>query len=155
MRHSLQYASLALVVVLGGFGLSKILQPAEAMQTQQQKSGEVERPLQNTVSQPQSKETQQTTTLISQVPQQVSPELIQQRDELYQAFEQLSYRLSHGQQVDPREVDQLLKTQVNLVRVGALTADDAIHYSQFLKKIMPDMERSLDGYIQQLEQLKS
>ena len=155
MRHSLQYTSLAIALALGLFGLTKLFQPAEAMQTQHHKNVAVQQPVQVSESQPESNTTQQASSLGSHAPEQVSAELIQQRDELYQSFGQLSYRLSHGQQVDAREVDQLLKTQENLVRKGALSADDAIHYSQFLKKIMPDMERSLDSYIQQLEQLKS
>lgn len=153
MRHLLPYTSLAIVLVLSFLGLSKLFQPAEAMQTQENKNVAVRNSVQAPVAQSQTE--QQISLVGSQSPQQVSAELIQQRDELYQTFEQLSYRLSHGQQVDAREVDQLLKTQENLVRKGALSADDAIHYSQFLKKIMPEMERSLDRYIQQLEQLKS
>jgi len=155
MRHLLPYTSLAIVLVLSFLGLSKLFQPAEAMQTQQNKNIAVPNSAQAPVAQSQSKTEQQISLVGSQSPEQMSAELIQQRDELYQTFGQLSYRLSHGQQVDAREVDQLLNTQENLVRKGALSTDDAIQYSQFLKKIMPEMERSLDRYIQQLEQLKS
>lgn len=81
-------------------------------------------------------------------------ELIQQRDRLYQDFEEISNSLSVGQQPDLRQVSDLLDKQKQLVKTGALSANDAISYCQFLRQILPAMDHQINQHILQLEQLK-
>ncbi|WP_407305834.1 hypothetical protein [Acinetobacter sp.] len=81
-------------------------------------------------------------------------ELIQQRDRLYQDFEEISNSLSVGQQPDFRQVSDLLDKQKQLVKAGALSANDAISYCQFLRQILPDMDHQINQHILQLEQLR-
>jgi flagellar biosynthesis chaperone FliJ len=50
-------------------------------------------------------------------------------------------------------VDELLQQQMQLVKSGVLSAQDAINYCQFLSKIMPEMDQQINRYIQQLEKL--
>lgn len=78
---------------------------------------------------------------------------LQQRDRLYKEFEGISMSLSHGQQPDARKVHELLQQQMQLVKSGVLSAQDAINYCQFLSKIMPEMDQQINRYIQQLEKL--
>ncbi|TCH65367.1 hypothetical protein [Acinetobacter sp. ANC 4862] len=80
--------------------------------------------------------------------------LIQQRDRLYQDFEQISHSLSVGQQPDFRQVSDLLKKQKQLVKASGLSANDAISYCQFLRQILPAMDQQINQHILQLEQLK-
>ncbi|NNH01501.1 hypothetical protein [Acinetobacter sp. ANC 5414] len=80
--------------------------------------------------------------------------LIQQRDRLYQDFEQISHSLSVGQQPDFRQVSDLLEKQKQLVKAGGLSANDAISYCQFLRQILPAMDQQINQHILQLEQLK-
>lgn len=81
-------------------------------------------------------------------------ELLQQRDRLYKNFAAISDALSHGQQPDLRQVSQMLEQQKQLVRTGTVAADEAISYCQFLRQILPAMERQIDQNIIELEQLK-
>jgi len=81
-------------------------------------------------------------------------ELLQQRDRLYKNFAAISDALSHGQQPDLRQVSQMLEQQKQLVRTGMVAADEAISYCQFLRQILPAMERQIDQNIIELEQLK-
>ena len=81
-------------------------------------------------------------------------ELLQQRDKLYKDFSAMSDALSHGQQPDLRQVSQMLEQQKQLVRTGMVAADEAISYCQFLRQILPEMERQIDQNIIELEQLK-
>jgi phosphoglycerate-specific signal transduction histidine kinase len=81
-------------------------------------------------------------------------ELLQQRDRLYKNFAAISDALSHGQQPDLRQVSQILEQQEQLVRTGTVAADEAISYCQFLRQILPAMERQIDQNIIELEQLK-
>jgi hypothetical protein len=80
--------------------------------------------------------------------------LIQQRDQLYKDFAGISDALSHGQQPDLRQVSQMLEQQKQLVRTGTVAANEAISYCQFLRQILPEMERQIDQNIIELEQLK-
>ena len=81
-------------------------------------------------------------------------ELIQQRDRLYQDFEEISNSLSVGQQPDFRQVSDLLDKQKQLVKTGVLSATDAISYCQFLRQTLPAMDHQINQHILQLEQLK-
>jgi hypothetical protein len=78
---------------------------------------------------------------------------LQQRDRLYKEFEGISISLSHGQQPDARKVDELLQQQMQLVKSGVLSAQDAINYCEFLSKVMPEMDQQINRYIRQLEKL--
>lgn len=78
---------------------------------------------------------------------------LQQRDRLYKEFEGISTSLSHGQQPDARKVDELLQQQMQLVKSGVLSAQDAINYCEFLSKVMPEMDQQINRYIRQLEKL--
>ena len=80
--------------------------------------------------------------------------MIQQRDRLYQDFEEISNSLSVGQQPDFRQVSDLLDKQKQLVKTGVLSANDAISYCQFLRQILPAMDHQINQHILQLEQLK-
>ncbi|WP_180081338.1 hypothetical protein [Acinetobacter sp. YH12201] len=88
------------------------------------------------------------------VPLSNQAELLQQRDKLYKDFSAMSDALSHGQQPDLRQVSQMLEQQKQLVRTGTVAADEAISYCQFLRQILPAMERQIDQNIIELEQLK-
>ena len=81
-------------------------------------------------------------------------ELIQQRDRLYQDFEEISNSLSVGQQPDLRQVSGLLDKQKQLVKTGALSANDAITYCQFLRQILPAMDHQINQHVLELEKLK-
>lgn len=86
------------------------------------------------------------------VPNQTA--LLQQRDRLYKNFAAISDALSHGQQPDLRQVSQMLEQQKQLVRTGTVAANEAISYCQFLRQILPAMERQIDQNIIELEKLK-
>lgn len=81
-------------------------------------------------------------------------ELIQQRDRLYQDFEEISNSLSVGQQPNLRQVSDLLDKQKQLVKTGVLSANDAISYCQFLRQILPAMDHQINQHILELEKLK-
>ena len=78
---------------------------------------------------------------------------LQQRDRLYKEFEGISISLSQGQKPDARKVDELLQQQMQLVKSGVLSAQDAINYCEFLSKVMPEMDQQINRYIRQLEKL--
>lgn len=80
--------------------------------------------------------------------------MIQQRDRLYQDFEEISNSLSVGQQPDLRQVSDLLDKQKQLVKTGALSANDAISYCQFLRQILPAMDHQINQHVLELEKLK-
>lgn len=80
-------------------------------------------------------------------------ELLRQRDQLYSEFAALSQSLSQGQKPDVQKVEMLLQKQIQLVSSGVLSAQDALNYCQFLRKIMPEMQGQLNGYIDQLEKM--
>ncbi|TCB54574.1 hypothetical protein [Acinetobacter terrestris] len=80
--------------------------------------------------------------------------LIQQRDRLYQDFEEISNSLRVGQQPDLRQVSDLLDKQKQLVKTGALSANDAISYCQFLRQILPAMDHQINQHVLELEKLK-
>ncbi|OTG78487.1 hypothetical protein B9T33_14325 [Acinetobacter sp. ANC 5054] len=80
-------------------------------------------------------------------------ELLRQRDQLYTEFAAISQGLSHGQKPDIPKVEGLLQKQMQLVSTGILSAQDALNYCQFLRKIMPEMQSHLDGYIDQLKKM--
>ncbi|MFH7767653.1 hypothetical protein [Acinetobacter sp. BSP-28] len=86
------------------------------------------------------------------VPNQAA--LLQQRDRLYKDFAGISDALSHGEQPDLRRVSQMLEQQKQLVKTGTVAADEAISYCQFLRQILPAMERQIDQNIIELEKLK-
>lgn len=78
-------------------------------------------------------------------------ELIQQRDQLYKNFEEISTGLGQGQQPDFRQINTLLVQQRELVKAGILSSEEAITYSQFLRQILPAMDQQLYGHIEQLK----
>lgn len=80
--------------------------------------------------------------------------LLEQRDRLYKDFAAISDALSHGQQPDLRQVSEMLEQQKQLVKTGTVAADEAISYCQFLRQILPAMERQIDQNIRELEKLK-
>ncbi len=80
--------------------------------------------------------------------------LIQQRDQLYQDFSEISDALSHGQQPDLGRLGQMLEQQKQLVKTGTVAADEAISYCQFLRQILPAMQQQIDQSIIDLEKLK-
>ncbi len=80
--------------------------------------------------------------------------LLEQRDQLYKEFAAISDALSHGQQPDLRQVNQMLEQQKQLVKTGTVAADEALSYCHFLKQILPAMDHQIDQHILQLEQLK-
>src|SRR5690606_656406 len=80
-------------------------------------------------------------------------ELIQQRDRLYQDVEEISNALSVGQQPDVGQVREFSDKQKQRVKTGALSANDAISYCQFLRQILPAMDHQINQQILQLEQL--
>ena len=69
-------------------------------------------------------------------------QLIQQRDQLYLGFKQISTGLSQGQKPDLNRVQSMLLQQEQLVQAGVLRAEDAMNYSQFLKQILPEIADS-------------
>lgn len=81
-------------------------------------------------------------------------ELLQQREALYMDFQALSFALSHGQQPDTFKVGQMLNQQLQLVNAGVVPSEDALTYSRFLKKIMPQMNAELTQHIEKLEHVK-
>ena len=89
---------------------------------------------------------------IASAPDQTA--LLQQRDRLYKEFAAISDALSHGQQPDLRQVNQMLEQQKQLVKTGTVAADEALSYCHFLKQILPAMDHQIDQHIVQLEQLK-
>lgn len=77
--------------------------------------------------------------------------LLKQRDDLYKHFEEISTGLSHGQQPDLGQVSALLAQQRQLVKMGILSTADAITYSEFLRQILPAMDREINQHIEQLK----
>lgn len=80
-------------------------------------------------------------------------DLLRQRDQLYAEFEAINQKLSQGQKPEERTVDTLLQQQMQLVHAGVLSSQDALNYCQFLRKVMPEMDRQLNGYILELEKM--
>ncbi|WP_168398803.1 hypothetical protein [Acinetobacter indicus] len=80
-------------------------------------------------------------------------QLIQQRDQLYLGFEQISTGLSQGQKPDLNRVQSMLLQQEQLVQAGVLRAEDAMNYSQFLKQILPEIAGQIDLHISRLKRL--
>ena len=81
-------------------------------------------------------------------------QLLQQREQVYQQFQAINTQLSQGQQPDQNEMINLLEQQYTLVQKGAVKADEAILYIQYLRQILPEMDRFLDRQQAKLEQLK-
>ncbi|WP_179994776.1 hypothetical protein [Acinetobacter sp. YH16053] len=79
--------------------------------------------------------------------------LIQQRDQLYWGFEQISLGLSQGQKPDLNQVQSMLFQQEQLVQAGVLKLEDALGYSQFLKQILPEIAGQIDLHISRLKRL--
>ncbi|WP_180111781.1 hypothetical protein [Acinetobacter sp. YH12136] len=80
-------------------------------------------------------------------------QLIQQRDQLYLGFKQISTGLSQGQKPDLNRVQSMLLQQEQLVQAGVLRAEDAMNYSQFLKQILPEIAGQIDLHISLLKRL--
>lgn len=78
--------------------------------------------------------------------------LIQQRDQLYWSFEQISLGLSQGQKPDLNQVQSMLFQQEQLVQAGVLKLEDALGYSLFLKQILPEIANQIDLHIARLKQ---
>ena len=81
-------------------------------------------------------------------------QLLQQREQVYQQFQAINTQLSQGQQPDQNEMINLLEQQYTLVQKGVVKADEAILYIQYLRQILPEMDRFLDRQQAKLEQLK-
>lgn len=78
------------------------------------------------------------------------PQLIEQRDELYHKFGQISFEMIEGQKPDLRNISVMLKEHHQLVESGVISVQDAENYLDFLKKVFPEMESELNHYINQL-----
>ncbi|WP_111885846.1 hypothetical protein [Acinetobacter sp. CFCC 11171] len=81
-------------------------------------------------------------------------ELLQQREQVYQQFQQINTLMSQGQQPNQNQVLALLEQQYNLVKKGVVKLDEAISSIQYLRQILPEMDRALDRKLAKLEQLK-
>ena len=81
-------------------------------------------------------------------------QLLQQREQVYQQFQQINTQMSQGQQPNQNQVLALLKQQYKLVEKGVVNVDEAISSIQYLRQILPEMDRFLDGQQAKLEQLK-
>ncbi|WP_180121746.1 hypothetical protein [Acinetobacter sp. YH12086] len=81
-------------------------------------------------------------------------ELLQQREQVYQQFQQINTLMSQGQQPNQNQVLALLEQQYNLVKKGVVKLDEAISSIQYLRQILPEMDRALDRQLAKLEQLK-
>lgn len=81
-------------------------------------------------------------------------ELLQQREQVFQQFQQINTQMSQGQQPNENQVLTLLEQQYRLVEKGVVNVDEAISSIQYLRQILPEMDRSLDEQQAKLEQLK-
>ncbi|WP_180035392.1 MULTISPECIES: hypothetical protein [unclassified Acinetobacter] len=81
-------------------------------------------------------------------------QLLQQREQVYQQFQQINTLMSQGQQPNQNQVLALLEQQYNLVKKGVVKLDEAISSIQYLRQILPEMDRALDRQLAKLEQLK-
>ena len=82
-------------------------------------------------------------------------QLLQQREQVYQQFQQINTLMSQGQQPNQNQVLALLEQQYRLVEKGVVNVDEAISSIQYLRQILPEMDRFLDGQQAKLEQLKN
>ena len=87
--------------------------------------------------------------------QEMPVQLLQQREQVYQQFQAINTQLSQGQQPDQNKMINLLEQQYALVQKGVVKADEAISYIQYLRQILPEMDRFLDRQQAKLEQLKN
>ena len=62
--------------------------------------------------------------------------------------------MSQGQQPNQNQVLALLEQQYRLVEKGVVQVDEAISSIQYLRQILPEMDRALDRQLAKLEQLK-
>ena len=81
-------------------------------------------------------------------------QLLQQREQVYQQFQQINTLMSQGQQPNQNQVLALLEQQYNVVKKGVVKLDEAISSIQYLRQILPEMDRALDRKLAKLEQLK-
>ena len=81
-------------------------------------------------------------------------QLLQQREQVFQQFQQINTQMSQGQQPNQNQVLALLEQQYRLVEKGVVHVDEAISSIQYLRQILPEMDRFLDGQQAKLEQLK-
>ncbi|WP_180113737.1 hypothetical protein [Acinetobacter sp. YH12063] len=81
-------------------------------------------------------------------------QLLQQREQVFQQFQQINTLMSQGQQPNQNQVLALLEQQYNLVKKGVVKLDEAISSIQYLRQILPEMDRALDRQLAKLEQLK-
>ncbi|WP_180162823.1 hypothetical protein [Acinetobacter sp. YH12069] len=81
-------------------------------------------------------------------------QLLQQREQVFQEFQQINTQMSQGQQPNQNQVLALLEQQYRLVEKGVVNVDEAISSIQYLRQILPEMDRFLDGQQAKLEQLK-
>ncbi|MGN0936567.1 hypothetical protein [Acinetobacter amyesii] len=82
-------------------------------------------------------------------------QLLQQREQVFQEFQQINTQMSQGQQPNQNQVLALLEQQYRLVEKGVVNVDEAISSIQYLRQILPEMDRFLDGQQAKLEQLKN
>ncbi|WP_180110971.1 MULTISPECIES: hypothetical protein [unclassified Acinetobacter] len=81
-------------------------------------------------------------------------QLLQQREQVFQQFQQINTQMGQGQQPNQNQVLALLEQQYRLVEKGVVQVDEAISSIQYLRQILPEMDRFLDGQQAKLEQLK-
>lgn len=89
-----------------------------------------------------------------QKPLQNQQQWIEKRDQLYERFQEITTNLSQGQAVDQREISKMLEQQYQLVQVGVVQLNEAISYLEFLQKVIPEMDRTLDAQIAKIEKLE-
>ncbi|WP_180040706.1 MULTISPECIES: hypothetical protein [unclassified Acinetobacter] len=78
-------------------------------------------------------------------------QLLQQREQVFQEFQQINTQMSQGQQPNQNQVLALLEQQYRLVEKGVVQVDEAISSIQYLRQILPEMDRSLDEQQAKLE----
>ena len=149
MNNAMQYAGLIVLSMLLAFLAVKFMQPKTEphLQPENIKLMTVQSDVPKAQPEPLN-----TPSGLKLSPKPLSADILQEREAVYLAFAAVSEQLSHGQAVNEREVDVLLQRQQALVQAGAVTVNEAVSYSQFLKKALPDMARNIDLYILSLEQ---
>lgn len=82
---------------------------------------------------------------------QQNQQIIQKRDDLYMQLADISNHLSQGRKPDLREVSRILEMQRQLVKVKVISVQEATATTQFLQKVLPEMEGELAREIKLIE----
>lgn len=98
---------------------------------------------------------QKTSTVQNQgsVQKHTQAELIERRTQLYVEFQQLTEGLSQGQLPDAQRIEVLLNQQQILVKAGVVSKQEGIGFIQYLRQVLPEMDRQLDRAQLALEQI--